>query len=160
MKTKTLVKIKNQRVSKLTLNELKHLKGGADLRKFAEDLVNEPPNNLLIKSDKNLSLLIIIHFKTVRPQRNLNRQLGLIEFNDECLDITKRGKLFFYTDGYHDQISDTKRMKLGKSEYIKLLSKTIDKPVEEQVKHLELFLERWKGNYEQVDDILVLGIDI
>jgi len=100
------------------------------------------------------------YHKTVRPQRNLNRQLGLIEFNDEYLDITKGGKLFFYTDGYHDQISDSKRMKLGKSEYIKLLSKTIDIPIEEQVKHLELFLERWKGNYEQVDDILVLGIDI
>lgn len=97
---------------------------------------------------------------TVRPQRNLNRQLGLIEFNDEYLDITKKGKLFFYTDGYHDQISDTKRMKLGKSEFIKLLSNTSNKPVDEQVKHLESFLEKWKGNYEQVDDILVLGIDI
>lgn len=84
----------------------------------------------------------------------------MVEFNDEYLDITKKGKLFFYTDGYHDQISDTKRMKLGKSEYIKLLGNTLDKPVDEQVKHLESFLEKWKGNYDQVDDVLVLGIDI
>lgn len=35
------------------------------------------------------------YHKTVRPQRNLNRQLGMIEFNDECLDITKGGRYFF-----------------------------------------------------------------
>jgi hypothetical protein len=40
-----------------------------------------------------------------------------------------------------------------------LLSKTIDKPVE-QVKHLESFLDKWKGDYEQDDDILVRGIEI
>lgn len=43
MKTKTLARIEKQRVSKLTLNELKHLNGGADLKKFAEDLVDYNP---------------------------------------------------------------------------------------------------------------------
>jgi serine phosphatase RsbU (regulator of sigma subunit) len=97
---------------------------------------------------------------SLRPKRFINRQSGLIEFKTETLDISAKGKLFFYTDGYSDQISETKRKKLGKSEFIRLLSQTIDKPIDEQIEQLERFLEKWEGNYEQVDDILVLGIDI
>jgi hypothetical protein len=43
MKTKTLARIEKQRVSKLTLNELKQLNGGADLKKFADDLAYDNP---------------------------------------------------------------------------------------------------------------------
>jgi serine phosphatase RsbU (regulator of sigma subunit)/Flp pilus assembly protein TadD len=100
------------------------------------------------------------NFSSLRPKRNINRQSGLIEFKTETIDITAKGKLFFYTDGYIDQISETKRKKLGKPEFIKLLSQTIDKPVDEQVEYLERFMEKWKGSYEQVDDALVLGIEI
>lgn len=98
--------------------------------------------------------------RTIRPQRNINRQTGLIEFKTETLDISAKGKLFFYTDGYTDQISETKRKKLGRPEFIRLLSQTIDKSVDEQIEHLERFMEKWKGSYEQVDDALVLGIEL
>lgn len=44
MKTKKISKIEKQKVTKLTSNELKKIKGGADLKKFAEDIVdNNPP---------------------------------------------------------------------------------------------------------------------
>lgn len=43
MKTKTLAKLEKQKVSKLNLSELKQVNGGADLRKFAEDLVDLNP---------------------------------------------------------------------------------------------------------------------
>jgi len=97
---------------------------------------------------------------SLRPQRNINHQTGLIEFRTEILDISGKGKLFIYTDGYIDQISDAKRKKLGRAELIRQLNQTIDTPIDEQIKFLDQFMDKWKGNYEQVDDTLVLGIEI
>lgn len=97
---------------------------------------------------------------SIRPKRNVNRQTGLIEYTTETLDLSGKGKLFFYTDGYTDQINEIKRKKLGKGEFTKQLIKTIDNPIDAQIKHLEHFLDKWKGDYEQVDDVLVLGIEI
>jgi hypothetical protein len=39
-----------------------------------------------------------------------------------------------------------------------MLSSFQDKNMLEQYKHLENFLKEWKEGYDQVDDILVVGI--
>lgn len=40
------------------------------------------------------------------------------------------------------------------------IEKTFQLPIEQQGQHLHNFLNEWMGNYEQTDDVCVVGIEI
>ena len=82
------------------------------------------------------------------------------EFAHEEIDIAKGDCIYIFTDGYADQFGGEKGKKMMTKNFRELLISIHDKPMKEQEEHLEkLFLE-WKGDFEQVDDILVIGIRI
>jgi len=68
--------------------------------------------------------------------------------------------LYLFTDGYADQFGGPKGKKFkykALSEKLKMIS---DKPMAEQKQLLEQTFEEWKGNLEQVDDVLIIGIRV
>jgi len=68
--------------------------------------------------------------------------------------------LYLFTDGYADQFGGPKGKKFkykALSEKLKMIS---DKPMAEQKQLLEQAFEGWKGNLEQVDDVLIIGIRV
>jgi tetratricopeptide (TPR) repeat protein len=97
---------------------------------------------------------------SVRPRRKVNKDLGTLYFENHKLDISNKGRLFFYTDGFPDQISEVKHKKMGRNEFISQLKNTIEQPIHLQVEHVNKFMQRWKGNYEQIDDATLLAIEI
>jgi serine phosphatase RsbU (regulator of sigma subunit) len=97
---------------------------------------------------------------SVRPRRKVNKDLGTLYFENHKLDISNKGRLFFYTDGFPDQISEVKHKKMGRNEFISQLKNTIELPIHLQVEHVNKFMQRWKGNYEQIDDATLLAIEI
>jgi serine phosphatase RsbU (regulator of sigma subunit) len=75
------------------------------------------------------------------------------EFNVQKGDI-----LYLYTDGYADQFGGPKGKKFKYSELNKLLLSVSDLPMTEQKERIEKEFTSWKGDLEQVDDVLIVGI--
>lgn len=66
--------------------------------------------------------------------------------------------LYMTTDGYADQFGGQKGKKFMVKQFHENLINIYTKDINEQKLILETQFNDWKGNYEQVDDVLVIGI--
>lgn len=83
-------------------------------------------------------------------------------FQTHTISFEKGNMLFLPTDGYGDQFGGTGIKPAGKkfkrNNLNQLFNEIAALPANEQMRKLELTLGNWKGEFEQVDDITVLGI--
>ncbi len=78
-------------------------------------------------------------------------------FTNHELEIFDDDIFYIFSDGYSDQIGGINEQKFMSRNFKNLLLKIHDKPMEEQRQILDTTIEDWKGNYQQIDDILVMG---
>lgn len=81
-------------------------------------------------------------------------------FSSKETVLIKDDILFLFSDGYADQLGGGFRKTFKSQNFRKLLLEIHAKPLEEQQVLLEKNLDEWRGDIEQVDDILVVGIKI
>jgi serine phosphatase RsbU (regulator of sigma subunit) len=82
------------------------------------------------------------------------------KFTTNELSVYEGDMIYMFTDGYVDQVSEESHKKFRKDRFKEtLLSIHQDKPSVQREELEKRFLE-WKGNYEQIDDILILGLKI
>ncbi len=84
-----------------------------------------------------------------------NASFNLFEIHAKQDDV-----LYLYTDGYADQFGGEKGKKFKYKQLNGLLLSIYQKPLEEQAVILKSTFDSWKGNLEQVDDVLIVGIRI
>ncbi|HPD95283.1 MAG TPA: tetratricopeptide repeat protein [Tenuifilaceae bacterium] len=94
----------------------------------------------------------------IKVERNFNRNSEFIEFTEKSINLKSNDRLYFITDGYYDQINSIKRKKMGRNEFYKILEQAGKLNANQQVPHFEDCFNNWKGEYEQIDDVLVLGL--
>jgi len=80
------------------------------------------------------------------------------EFAQTEIDTTQLKAIYVFSDGFADQFGGSKSKKLTTKKFKELLSSIVNLPVEAQNLELERFFIDWKGNVEQIDDVLVIGI--
>lgn len=80
------------------------------------------------------------------------------EFTNHTLNYYEGDTIYLFTDGFADQFGGPKGKKLMSKKFKEILSAAQDKNMLEQYNHLNQFLRDWKEGYDQVDDILVVGI--
>ncbi|MFL5765825.1 MAG: tetratricopeptide repeat protein [Bacteroidia bacterium] len=68
--------------------------------------------------------------------------------------------IYVFSDGYNDQFGGTKGKKFKYSQLKQLLISIASKPMHLQKAILSQTLEEWKGNLQQVDDILLIGVRV
>ncbi|HRF99702.1 MAG TPA: SpoIIE family protein phosphatase [Bacteroidia bacterium] len=76
------------------------------------------------------------------------------------IDISKGDVLYLYTDGYADQFGGPKGKKFKYKQLNDLLLEISAKSMNEQKEILTTTFSQWKGNLEQVDDVLLIGMII
>ncbi|MBN1116807.1 MAG: SpoIIE family protein phosphatase [Bacteroidales bacterium] len=81
-------------------------------------------------------------------------------FQSIDIEIQKGDCLYMFSDGYADQFGGHEGKKFMSAVFRKLLCNISSKPMPEQQLILDKTIENWKEGYEQVDDILVMGIRI
>jgi len=79
-------------------------------------------------------------------------------FTNHELGLKKGDVLYIFTDGYADQFGGPKGKKFKYSQLKEILLRINHLSMQEQKKILNNEIESWKGNLEQVDDILIIGI--
>jgi serine phosphatase RsbU (regulator of sigma subunit) len=86
------------------------------------------------------------------------------KFTNHELRANKGDIFYLFTDGYSDQFGGERGKKFMSRNFKNLLAEHAHKPMNEQEKILDSTIENWKfGNgadFEQIDDITVLGIRI
>lgn len=81
-------------------------------------------------------------------------------FVSKALSVSKGDTLYLFTDGYADQFGGPEGKKFKYKRLKELLFSISHLKMSEQHKLIEQRLEEWKAGYEQVDDILLLGVKI
>jgi len=79
------------------------------------------------------------------------------EFTNKTIKLVKGDTFYLFSDGYMDQFGGEKNKKFKPHRFQNLIKQIHNKPMEEQKETLYLTLEEWKGDKEQVDDIIIIG---
>ena len=82
------------------------------------------------------------------------------EFENKKLKLEKDDLLFLFSDGYPDQFGGSKNKKLKRRRFKELLIKVHKLPLSVQKERFSIFLKEWKGQNEQVDDVLIVGLRV
>ncbi len=80
------------------------------------------------------------------------------DFSLHTIDLKPEDTLYLYTDGFADQFGGTKGKKFMYKQLNQLLADISTETIEEQQIILRDSFEKWRGDLEQVDDVLVIGI--
>ena len=85
---------------------------------------------------------------------------GQHHYKTHTLPVQKGDIIYIFSDGYADQFGGSRGKKFMYRQFREVLMQIRTLPMEEQKKELEQIMENWKGTYEQVDDVLVIGVKI
>lgn len=81
-------------------------------------------------------------------------------YTNHEIQLQKGDTIYIFTDGYADQFGGDKGKKLKYKAMQQLFISIQEKTMEEQREILQISIEKWKGNLEQVDDILIMGVRV
>lgn len=87
-------------------------------------------------------------------------EAGIVDdmYTTHEINIEKDMSIYMFSDGFQDQIGGDNLKKLKSKYFYNLLEEKSNLPTQNQKKELLTAFNNWKGNYEQVDDIIVIGI--
>lgn len=81
-------------------------------------------------------------------------------FTNNSVQLQNGDNVYIFSDGYADQFGGPKGKKYMAGNFRELLKEMSKLSIENQSINLNQTIEEWRGNLEQVDDILVIGIKV
>lgn len=124
------------------------------LRKKGEQL----PEFGVVKSENDF--YSIIEIKGDKQPIGNHSDAALVPFTNYIISLVKGDQLYVFTDGFADQFGGDRGKKFNFSRFRSLLLDIADKPIHVQKAALEKQFSDWKGDLEQLDDVLVMGIKV
>lgn len=83
---------------------------------------------------------------------------NMTDFTRETIKIKKGDRIYLFTDGFPDQFGGPNGKKFKYQPFKDLLLEVNERPMEEQRRILNMVFDEWKGNLDQIDDVLVMGL--
>jgi ligand-binding sensor domain-containing protein/serine phosphatase RsbU (regulator of sigma subunit) len=155
------------------------------LHKGVQEALRQGHNEISTNDGMDVSLISINHEQKLFKWAGANRPLILINDSEEFskiegnkfpiggaqLDVNRvftshtipshRPMIaYMFSDGYADQFGGDKGKKYMVKRFHELLQQNHKKDMAAQRLELDKSFEQWRGNHEQVDDVLVVGIGI
>jgi hypothetical protein len=81
-------------------------------------------------------------------------------FTNHDFQLQTDDVLYLFSDGYVSQFGGSKGEKIKTHRFRELLKQIHTNPLPDQKSQLEKHFDEWKGQREQVDDVLVMGVKI
>ncbi len=79
-------------------------------------------------------------------------------FNNQEIELKPGDAIYIFSDGYADQFGGPKGKKFKYQPFKDLLVSNSEKEMVEQGLLLDQAFERWKGDLDQIDDVIVIGL--
>lgn len=81
-------------------------------------------------------------------------------FQEQTIELNKGDSFYLFTDGFADQFGGPKGKKFKSSRFRDVLTQIATQEIKNQKRELEVVFDSWRGQFEQVDDICVVGIRV
>ncbi len=81
-------------------------------------------------------------------------------FRTTSVYLKEQDSFYMFSDGYIDQFGGVDRKKFKSMNFKKLLLSVQKEPLDIQRQTLEQTYDQWRGDYEQIDDVVVLGVKV
>lgn len=119
----------------------------------------------LIYSGANRPLWIIKNnrdFEEIKPTKASIASFTPLNFEYEQVEVSlnTNDTVYLTSDGFPDQFGGPDGKKFMTKNMKQFLREIMHLPVDEQHKLVSEKINSWKGNYEQVDDLLVIGVRV
>ncbi|MBD3638562.1 MAG: SpoIIE family protein phosphatase [Crocinitomicaceae bacterium] len=82
------------------------------------------------------------------------------KFTYKKITVQKGDVIYLSSDGFPDQFGGPKGKKLKSKAFKKLLMELCEKDIHQQKEMLEREFKEWKGEFEQLDDVCVIGVRV
>ncbi len=157
------------------LNELNSLAGQTINQHSEDSAVRDGMDMTLCILDKGTNMvdiagannpLYIFRNENLQELRADKLPIGYLDdrpskkFTNNRIQLEKGDTLYLFSDGYADQFGGPKGKKFMVGQFRSFLSQIHKESMKDQYRTLDLTIEQWRGNLEQVDDILVVGFRI
>ena len=120
--------------------------------------------NMLLEYSGAVNPIYLIRDDKITEIRGSRFSVGLDDaleqeqtFENKQIILLEDDVIYLFSDGYADQFGGPEGKKFKYRRFRHLLLTIHQYPMEEQQRLLQERIERWKGEHEQVDDILVIG---
>jgi len=80
------------------------------------------------------------------------------DFTRYTIEMKQGDRVYMFTDGFPDQFGGPQGKKFKYRPFKDLLLEVSERPMEEQHRILSLIFDEWKGDLNQIDDVLVIGL--
>jgi len=115
---------------------------------------------LIVENEKEL-LTLNSKLLTLEPDHQpIGIYINEKPFSENKIQLLTNDILYIFSDGYISQFSADNNEKFKTKRFKDLLSEIYFLPLSEQNQILETKFNEWKGNNEQTDDVLVVGVKI
>ena len=111
------------------------------------------------------SSMYMIRDSSINEVKGNRFSVGLIQeaeangvFQNHELQLKKNDVIYLFSDGYADQFGGQEGRKYKYRRFRHLLLNIHAMPMYQQRKQVSESIESWRGKYEQVDDMLVIGV--
>jgi serine phosphatase RsbU (regulator of sigma subunit) len=85
---------------------------------------------------------------------------NMAKFTTHEIQLQKGDHLYLFTDGYVDQFGGPEGKKFKFTRFRQMLVDNAGLSMKKQKQLIESTFVEWKGEREQVDDVLVLGLEV
>jgi serine phosphatase RsbU (regulator of sigma subunit)/Tfp pilus assembly protein PilF len=82
------------------------------------------------------------------------------EFHEITVQLNPGDSFYLFTDGFADQFGGPKGKKFKTSRFKDVLLQIAGQEIRQQKREIELIFDSWRGEFEQVDDVCVIGIRV
>lgn len=83
---------------------------------------------------------------------------NMTDFTRHTIQMKQGDRVYLFTDGFPDQFGGPNGKKFMYKPFKALLLEVHERPMEEQERILKMVFDEWKGNLDQIDDVLVMGL--
>ena len=112
---------------------------------------------LLIRKNEDNDVYELIRLKHDIMPIAINQMLSK-KYTSKSMQLLTNDTIYMFSDGYTDQYGGEKGVRLNFNRFKNLILSVQDQSMSQQKRLLENELEKWMGEYAQIDDILVLGM--
>ncbi|HAM99481.1 MAG TPA: hypothetical protein DCQ26_12810 [Marinilabiliales bacterium] len=141
-------------------NSLEFSRDGMDISLCIIDIVD----NTLEFSGANNPLYLVRDQELMELKAD-KIPIGIHEFCNEPyatqkLELKGKDEIYLFSDGFADQFGGSKGKKMKYTRFKQIILESASVPFHQKEWALDTAFNEWKGNQEQIDDVLVLGFKI